>query len=119
MSVSFVTPVEELYGLYEISPQGKVLYYQSREKNEHINDYSEFIGKSFFGELLSFINIDEFREKIENFWNCYDIVHTFIFNALVSKGEIPLKVILLRVNRPKKNNPEKFIILEIRECKLF
>ncbi len=115
MSFTSLSPALNLYGLYEITKVGEILYSRVRQRNSLLNLQPEKVGKNLFEEVLIFDNAAAFRKHVENFWDATENMKTFFFNSQISNQNVPLKVLLIRVNQSNYLNNEKFIIVDIRK----
>ena len=115
MSFLRVSYSQNLYGLYEITPTGEILYSRIRKNNALINLQPENVGKNLFDEVLLFDNSAAFRRRIEDFWSGAENMQSFVFDSRFSKSRLPMKILLIRVDRTNYPDVEKFIIVDIRE----
>ncbi len=115
MSFLRVSYSQNLYGLYEITPTGEILYSRIRKNNALINLQPENVGKNLFDEVLLFDNSAAFRRCVEDFWSGAENMQSFVFDSRFSKSRLPMKILLIRVDRTNYPDVEKFIIVDIRE----
>ena len=115
MNFSSMQSAQDLYGLYEITKAGKILYSRVRQRNALLNLQPEKVGKNLFEDVLLFDNALTFRRKVENFWDAMENTQTFTFNSQTSNRNLPIKVLLIRVNQSNHLSNEKFIIVDIRK----
>lgn len=104
---------KELFGLFEISETGTVLYARIRRRNTLIDAKPALVGRNFFDEVLPFENVADFRRRFKNFLENADSSDNFIFGCRSKKGVLQVKVLLMRVSEDGERL--KFVIVDIRE----
>ena len=115
MNFTSLPDSRDLYGLYEITQAGEILYSRIRQRNALLNLQPETVGKNLFDDVLIFDNANAFRRQIESFWDGTENTKTFVFDSQFSKSKLPIKVRLIRANQSFDSNFGKFIIVDIRK----
>lgn len=108
----------DLYGVFEISDDGTVLY--SRQKSAGADTFSfakpaQIIGHNFYDEIIPFENTEKFRQCVVRFIKSDFASKNFIFDCHINGHNFPVKVMLVRVTDRTNNERARMTIVDIRE----
>ena len=93
---SLILAQQKLFGLLELDPQGTVVF-SKLEGDEKLPGTSDIVGRNFFSEVATFLNVAEFRERFETFDSKPEPSNSFMFNCDYEDGAVPVKVLLARL----------------------
>ncbi len=106
-----------LYGVFEISDEGTILY--SRRKNDadkfSFESLPQIVGRNFFSEIAEFENVEEFRLCVKRFVKSDSPSKSFIFNCRINGLDLPVRILLVRVTDRVSDERSKLTIVDIRE----
>ena len=108
----------ELYGVFEISDDGTILY--SRQKSAGADKFSfeklpQIVGRNFYNEIAPFENREEFRRRVKQFIESGFPSKHFIFDCRVNGHNFPVKIMLVRVTDRAGDERAKLTIVDIRK----
>ena len=111
-------PKPELYGVFEISDDGTILY--SRQKSAGSDKFSfekmpQIIGRNYYDEIAPFENKEEFRQRVSKFIKSDFPSKNFIFDCRINGHNFPVKIMLVRVTDRTNGELAKVTIIDIRE----
>ena len=93
---------QKVFGLLELDLQGKVIF-SKLEGDEKLATTADLVGRNFFSEVATFLNVAEFRRHFETFDNNpYSGSSSFMFNCDYEDGAVPVKVLLARLREDTK-----------------
>lgn len=115
MSVSVLTH-PELFGLYELAPDGTVLYYKAGAGGKTQAASEDFIGHNFFTSIADFENVKEFQLRFESFAKGFQSVDSFTFGNTSDENQKPVKVMLVRLSEGNRYERTKLVIVDIRQA---
>ena len=101
MSSLMLAP-QKLFGLLELDPQGTVVF-SKMEGDEELSGAADLVGRNFFSEVATFLNVAEFRERFEVFDSKPEPSNSFMFNCDYEDGAVPVRVLLARLREDTKN----------------
>ena len=93
---SLIHDTQKLFGLLELDPRGTVIF-SKLEGEEKIAGAVEVVGRNFFSEVATFLNVAEFRQRFETFDSNPEPSSSFMFNCDYEDGAVPVKVLLARL----------------------
>ena len=105
-----------LFGLYELSNDGTVLYSRSRSEDGLREPTTEFIGQDFFHDIARFENIDDLRRHFRRFITSDRPVDTFVFDCVSGSEIIRAKVFMTRAFQTDPEHTGGIVILDIRQA---
>src|SRR5688500_16467381 len=91
------SPARNIFGLYELSGDGLVLY--SRERHEDASltaPNSHYIGKDLFRDVMPFRNNDDLRRHFRRFITGQRPVDTFLFDCFLESEVVRTKIFMTR-----------------------
>lgn len=99
---SLILGPQKLFGLLELDLQGTVIF-SKLEGDEKLATAAEVVGRNFFSEVATFLNVAEFRQHFESFDNYpHSGSSSFTFNCDYEDGAVPVKVFLARLREDAK-----------------
>ena len=99
---SLILASQKLFGLLELDLQGTVIF-SKLEGDEKLAAAAEVVGRNFFSEVATFMNVAEFRQHFETFDNFpHSGSSSFMFNCDYEDGAVPVKVLLARLREDTK-----------------
>lgn len=93
---SLIIAARRLFGLLELDPQGTVIF-SKLEGEDKFAGAMDLVGRNFFSEVATFLNVAEFRQRLETFDSKPEPSSSFVFNCDYEDGEVPVKVLLARL----------------------
>jgi hypothetical protein len=107
------TPV---FGLYELSSDGTVLYSRSRTENGLRAPTGEHIGQDFFRDVAGFENIDDLRRHFRRFITGDRPVDNFYFDCVSGSEIIHARVYMTRAFESDVEHAGGIVIMDIRQA---
>ncbi|HET9787593.1 MAG TPA: hypothetical protein VFP47_10690 [Pyrinomonadaceae bacterium] len=92
---------QKLFGLLELDPCGTVIF-SKLEGDEKSAGAVDVVGRNFFSDVATFLNVAEFRQRFENFDSNPQPSSSFIFNCDYEDGAVPVRVLLARLREDTK-----------------
>ena len=93
---SLILSPQKLFGLLELDLQGTVIF-SKLEGDDKLAGAWDVVGRNFFSEVATFLNIAEFRQRFETFDSNPEPSSSFMFNCDYEDGAVPVKVLLARL----------------------
>ena len=93
---SLILATQKLFGLLELDPRGTVIF-STLEGDEKLTGAVDVVGRNFFSEVATFLNVAEFRQRFETFHSNTEPSCSFTFNCDYEDGAVPVKVLLARL----------------------
>jgi len=112
-SVQKIPP--EVFGLFELSDEGTVLYSRSAAA-QSAQPSPEIVGRNFFDEVAPFENTEEFRRYVERFIQSDFPSESFNFTCQIKNENIPAKIMLVRIIERSSERRAKTTIVDIRKA---
>jgi hypothetical protein len=107
MSVSLLI-AQELLGLFELDPLGKVLYYRM----DSAGTSPDMTGHNFYEEVAPFDNVEEFRRCVTDFTQGAKAADSFDFDCHYDGSDHPVRVLVARIFVNRNNT--KSVLVHIR-----
>ena len=101
-------------GLFEISSDGKVLYYKPEGVARDGAD--AMVGRNLFGEVITPDNVQEFRELLRNFTRSREPSRSVEFNFLFGSTPAPARLLLARMREQTNGEGRDSIFVHIRKA---
>ena len=92
---SLTLTTQKLFGLLELDPRGTVIF--SKMEGDEKLAAGDVVGRNFFSEVATFLNVAEFRQRFETFDSNPEPSSSFMFNCDYEDGAVPVKVLLARL----------------------
>ena len=102
-----------VFGLYELSDDGTILYSRSREGDSLREANAGSIGQDFFRDIFKCQNIEDLRRHFRSFIAGDRPVDTFTFDCLYESEVIRAKVFMTRAFENDRSN---IVIMDIRQA---
>lgn len=93
---SLILAPQKLFGLLELDPRGTVIF-SKLEGDEKLAGAVNVVGRNFFSDVATFLNVAEFRQRVEIFDSNPEPSSSFMFNCDYEDGAVPVKVLLARL----------------------
>ena len=93
---SLIHDTKRLFGLLELDPRGTVIF-SKLEGDEKAAGAVNAVGRNFFSDVATFLNVAEFRQRFETFDSNPEPSSSFMFNCDYEDGAVPVKVLLARL----------------------
>ena len=87
---------QKLFGLLELDQRGTVIF-SKLEGDEKSAGAVNVVGRNFFSDVATFLNVAEFRQRFETFDSNPEPSSSFMFNCDYEDGAVPVKVLLARL----------------------
>jgi hypothetical protein len=96
-----ILATQKLFGLLELDPRGTVIF-SKLEGDEKLPGAVDVVGRNFFSEVATFLNVAEFRQHFETFDSDREPSSSFMFNCDYEDGAVPVRVLLARLRQDTK-----------------
>ena len=106
----------DLFGLYELSKEGTVLYSRARSESGLKDPTGDVIGRDFFREIAQFNNIDDLRRHFRSFLTGSQPVDTFLFDCLFETEVVRTKIFMARAYETDYDHAGGIVIMDIRRA---
>lgn len=114
MNMNGTDGTTEVFGLYELSSDGTVLYSRMRDGDRLTDGHTGTIGRDFFREIAGFQNTDDLRRHFRQFITEDRSVDTFVFDCLYESEVVRAKVFMTRAYENDHDHSGGIVILDIR-----
>jgi hypothetical protein len=81
-----------VFGLYELSDEGKILYSRPRRENGLDGPSPEFVGRDFFHDIVGCENKDDLRRHFRRFITDGRPVDAFLFDCMFERGIVIMDI---------------------------
>ena len=105
-----------VFGLYELSDDGTILYSRSRTENGLRQPSTEFIGRDFFRDIARFENTEDLRGHFRRFITGDRPVDNFDFVCVEGSEAIRTKVFLTRAYDTDHDHEGDIVVMDIRRA---
>ena len=105
----------DVFGLYELSNDGTVLYSRARSDN-HTADAKPVVGRDFFYEIFDCKNMEDLRRHFRSFITTDRSADSFIFDCFFEREVIRTKIFMTRAYENDQDHSNGIVILDIREA---
>lgn len=105
-----MTTAQELLGLFELDPAGKILYYRM----DSARTTPDITGHNFYDEVAPFENVEEFRRCVTDFTRGAKAADSFDFDCQYDGSDHPVRVLLARICEHVNRNNTKSVLVHIR-----
>ena len=106
----------DVFGLYELSSDGTVLYSRARREDVLSEPASEAIGQDFFRDIARFENTGALRHHFRRFLSDGRPVDSFLFDCLFESEVVRAKVFLTRAYEIDHDHAGGIVIMDIRQA---
>jgi hypothetical protein len=105
-----------VFGLYELSGDGKVLYSRPRREGRLGDPVPETVGQDFFHDIASFDNTEDLRRQFSRFLSDGSPVDSFVFDFLFEAEVVRTQICLARAYEVDKDQEKDIVIMDIRRA---
>lgn len=112
---STIAGYANVFGLYELTDEGTILYSRARAEGELQLPTSDHVGQDFFRDVAPFQNISDLRRHFRRFITSDRPVDTFRFDCLYGTEIVRAKVFMTRAYENDHDNAGGIVILDIRK----
>ena len=107
---------QKLFGLLELDAAGTVLYSMLEGDHDLDGSAAEVAGHNFFSEVVPFINVEEFHQRLDTFNRGSEYAKSFIFNCDYEDGAVPVRVLLARIRGHSNGDHTKSLLVHIKKA---
>lgn len=109
---------QKLFGLLELDSAGTVLY--SRLEADDTGDpdcsVADVTGHNFFSEVVPFLNVEDFHQRLETFDKGCEQANSFEFNCDYEDGAVQVRVLLARIRERSNDYRTKSVLVHIKKA---
>jgi hypothetical protein len=105
----------EVFGLYELSGDGTVLYSRRRGERGLDEPAAETIGRDYFHDVAGFANTGDLRRHFRRFLTDSRPSDTFVFDCLFETEVVRAKVFMTRAFEVDQEHSGGIVIMDIRK----
>ena len=98
---SLILGPQKLFGLLELDQRGTVIF-SKLEGDEKLAGTVDVVGRNFFSDVATFLNVAEFRQRFETFDSNPEPSSSFSFNCDYEEGSVPVRILLARLREDAK-----------------
>lgn len=106
----------DVFGLYELTDSGTVLYSRSRTEEGLRAPNQEFVGQDFFRDVAPFENTEDLRRHFRQFIAGARSVDAFVFDGFSGSEVIRTKVLMTRAFETDHDHAAGIVIMDIRRA---
>ena len=106
----------EVFGLYELSNDGTILYSRPRSVDRSSDPEQRIIGKDFFRELFPCQNMEDLRRHFRRFITGAQSVDTFVFDCIFDQEIVRAKIFMTRAHENDYDHVGEIVIMDISEA---
>jgi hypothetical protein len=106
----------DVFGLYELSRDGTVLYSRAGREDVLNEPAPEVIGQDFFRDIARFENTNALRDHFRRFVNDGRPVDSFVFDCMFDTDVVRAKVFLTRAYEIDHDHAGGIVIMDIRHA---
>ena len=112
----FILSRQKLFGLLELDAAGTVLYSRIEEEAGSDGSPSDVTGRNFYSEVTSFLNAEEFHQRLDSFTRSSQQADSILFTCQYEDGPVPVKVLLARIRERSGDDVTKSILVHIKKA---
>lgn len=105
----------QVFGLYELSGDGTVLYSRSRGELGLSDASNEVVGRDYFHEIAPFDNTKDLKRHFRRFLTDNRASDTFLFDCLLDNEVVRARVFMTRAYEVDHDHTGGIVILDIRQ----
>jgi hypothetical protein len=106
----------EVFGLYELTNDGTVLYSRPRAADGLHAAEQERVGRDFFREIMKCTNNEDLRRHFRRFITGDQSVDTFVFDCMFEQQIVRAKVFMTRARENDQAHAGEIVIMDIRRA---
>ena len=118
MEAAASTTTGNVFGLYELSGDGTVLYSRARMGGRLADPAPDVVGQDFFHDIARFENINDLRSHFRRFITGGRSADTFLFDCLYDSEVVKAKVFMTRAFEVDSDHAEGIVIMDIQQVGL-
>jgi len=107
---------QKLFGLLELDEAGTVLYSRVGAEGDPDGSPSDVRGHNFYSEVASFLNVEEFHQRLDTFDRGGEHASSFIFNCDYEDGAVPVRVLLARIRQRTNADHPRSLLVHIKKA---
>jgi hypothetical protein len=104
-----------LFGLYELTGDGTVLYSRRRGERGLASPSDEAVGRDYFHDIAPFENIADLRRHFRRFLTDNRASDTFVFDCLFDTEVVRAKIFMTRAFEVDHDHAGGIVIMDIRQ----
>jgi hypothetical protein len=105
-----------VFGLYELSDDGTILYSRPRGQLGLDQPTPEFVGQDFFHDIVGCENKDDLRRHFRQFIVGGRPVDAFLFDCLFEREIVRTKIFMTRAFETDDEHANGIVIMDIRQA---
>ncbi len=113
---SMILSRQKLFGLLELDAAGTVLYSRLEGDDKLNGAAADVAGHNFFSEVAPFLNVEEFHQRLDNFYRSREHAHSFVFNCAYEDGAVPVRILLARISERTNGDQTKSLLVHIKKA---
>ena len=107
---------QKLFGLLELDAAGTVLYSRIETEGGPDGSPSDVRGHNFYTEVATFLNVEEFHQRLDTFNRGVEHANSFVFNCDYEDGAVPVKVLLARIRERTNGDHTRSLLVHIKKA---
>jgi hypothetical protein len=113
---SLILSRQKLFGLLELSAAGTVLYSRIEVEGDSDGSPPDVTGHNFYSEVASFMNVEEFQQRLDTFDRGSEHANSFFFNCDYEDGTVPVRVLLARIRERTNSDHKRSLLVHIKKA---
>ena len=106
----------DVFGLYELSRDGTILYSRPRREDGLRDPEQAVIGQDFFGDIFPCRNMEDLRRHFRRFITGDRSVDTFVFECMFEREVVRTKIFMTRAYENDHDHDGGIVIMDIRRA---
>ena len=107
--------VRKMFGLVELDLEGIVLFTRIEPDGRPVSGPApDYMGQNFYTEVVSFKNVVEFRQLLDNFIRGSLPAHSTDFTCDYEDGPLCVRVLLARIREPSQADATRSVLVHIQ-----
>jgi len=106
---------QALYGLFELDPNGTVIYSRVEPDGGQPGPPPDLSGLNFYDLVGPFGDVEEFRRQVTQFLHGESPAESFRFKCRADEEERTVKVLLARIRERMSGDSTKSVLVHIRK----
>ena len=106
---------QNLFGLLELDAAGTVLYSGIVTEGGSDGSPANMTGHNFYSEVASFLNVEEFHQRLDTFDRGSEYANSFVFNCDYEDGAVPVRVLLARIRERTNGDHARSLLVHIKK----
>ena len=105
-----------LFGLYELSDNGTILYSRPRGVDGLHQSTPETVGRDFFYDIIDRENREDLRRHFRRFLRNRRSFDAFFYYYRLEREVVPTKIYFTRASETDDDRPKEIVIMDIRQA---